>query len=183
MDKSINIAQKFEYSKYFWDLSEKALEETGNILKNPEHAKFQSRMVKLLSRCQSPKELFSIISKENFIKAWPKLRRSWVRINKESDFRDWWQTIYEEILKRQGKGKKIGGEPSLLFKGVGARIREARIDKEMSQQDLALAVGMEQPDISKIEEGKKNITLGTLARICKYLDYDFVIDKRISNED
>jgi len=170
--------EKFAYSKYFWDLNEKALKETENILKNPEHTKFQSRMVKLLSRCQRPEEFFSISSKENFIKAWPKLRRYWIRIDKESDFRDWWQTIYEEILKRQGKGKKIEGEPSLLFKGVGVRIREARIDREMSQQDLALAVGMEQPDISKIEEGKKNITLGTLARICKYLDYDFVILRR-----
>jgi len=63
-------------------------------------------------------------------------------VNKETDFRDWWQTIYEEIFKRQGKGKKIEGKPSLLFKGVGVRIREARIDREMSQEDLALTVGM-----------------------------------------
>jgi len=91
-------------------------------------------MVKLLSRCQSPEELFSIISKENFIKAWPKLKRYWVRVNKETDFRDWWQTIYEEILKSQGKGKK-------------------------------------------------NITLETLARICKCLDYELVIDKHVSNGD
>ena len=174
MDTNIRKAQKENsaYAKYFWDLNEKALRETKSILRNPKHAKFESRMIRILSRCQNPKEVFSIISKEDFIKAWPKLRRCWVRINKESDFRDWWQTIYEEILKRQGKGKTIEGEPSLLFKGVGVRIREARIDREMSQQDLALAVGMEQPDISRIEEGKKNITLGTLARICKYLDIE-----------
>jgi DNA-binding Xre family transcriptional regulator len=164
--------EKFAYSKYFWDLNEKALKETEDILRNSEHAKFQSRMIRLLSRCQSPKELFSVISKEAFIDTWPRLRRYWARIGKESDFRDWWQTIYEEILRSQGKGKKIAGEPSSLFKKVGVKIKEARIGRDMSQRDLALAVGMKQPDISKIEEGRKNITLGTLARICKYLDIE-----------
>lgn len=167
--------KKFTYSKYFWDLNEKALKETADILKNPEHSRFQPMMVKLLSRCQRPEEFFSIISKEDFVKAWPKLKRYWVRVNKETDFRDWWQTIYEEILKRQGKRKKVEGGPSSLFKGIGIKIREARIGKEMSQEDLALTVGMKQPDISKIEEGKKNITLETLARICKCLNIDFVI--------
>ncbi len=158
------------YSKYFWDLNEKALKETADILKDPGHAKFQSRMVKLLSRCQSPEELFSVISKEDFVKAWPNIRRYWVRIDKGSDFRDWWETVYEEIQKRQGKVKKVTGEPSALFRNIGTKIKKARIEKGMSQKDLAIAVGMKQPDISRIEEGKKNITLETLGRICKYLN-------------
>jgi len=162
--------KSFTYSKYFWDLSEKALKETQKILKNSEHSKFPSRMVKLLSRCQDPGELFSIISKKDFIKAWPKIRKFWIKIDKESDFRDWWQTIYEEILKGSGKRKKPEGKAPLLFKNIGKKIKEARVDKDMSQKDLALAAGMKQPDISKIEEGKKNITMETLARICRCLD-------------
>jgi DNA-binding Xre family transcriptional regulator len=165
-------AKKFAYSKYFWDLNEAALKDTENILKDPKHSKFQSRIVRLLSRCQDPKEVFSVISREDFIKAWPKLRRYWMKIDKESDFRDWWQAIYEEASKGDIKNKKSDSMPSLLFEKVGIKIREARIDREMSQKDLALAIGMQQPDISKIEEGKKNITLETLARICKYLDIE-----------
>jgi DNA-binding Xre family transcriptional regulator len=160
----------FAYSKYFWDLNEKALKETADILKDPDHDKFKQRMVRLLSRCQRPEELFSVISKETFVKTWPKLNRYWAKVEKTSDFRDWWQTIYEELLKRQGKAKKAMGGSSALFKNIGIKIRDARINKELSQKDLASAVGMKQPDISKIEEGKKNITLETLARICKYLD-------------
>jgi DNA-binding Xre family transcriptional regulator len=162
--------QSFKYSKYFWDLNETALKETASILNDPGDSKFQSRAIRILSRCQDPKELFSIISKKNFIKAWPKLRKRWAKIDKESDFRDWWQTIYEEVLGRQSKRKKIIGTPALLFKDIGLKIKEARIAKDMSQEDLALTVGMKQPDISKIEEGKKNITLETLARICRCLD-------------
>ena len=158
-----------EYSKYFWDLNDKALKETARILRSPGHDKFRSRMVKLLSRCQNPNEVFSIVSKEDFAGVWPGVRAYWVKVEKTSDFRDWWETIYEELLRKQGKNKKVIGSPSSLFKSIGVRIREARIDKEMSQKDLALAVGMKQPDISKIEEGKKNITLETLSRICRRL--------------
>ena len=48
-------------------------------------------------------------------------------------------------------------------------IRDARIQRGLSQKQLALRIGMKQPDISKIEEGKKNITLFTLNRLCRVL--------------
>ncbi|HPN72871.1 MAG TPA: helix-turn-helix transcriptional regulator [Candidatus Omnitrophota bacterium] len=162
-------SQTFDYSKYFWDLNDKALGETRRILKDTGHEKFTARMVKLLSRCQSPEEVFSVISKEDFAVLWPKLRAYWVKKEKLSDFRDWWETIYEELLRKQRKIKKPEGGSSGFLKGIGMRIKEARIDREMSQKDLALSAGMRQPDISKIEEGKKNITLETLSRICRCL--------------
>jgi DNA-binding Xre family transcriptional regulator len=158
-------------SKYFWDLNEKALRETKRILKNPDHPKFAIRMVTLLSRCDQPKELFSLISKKLFMEKWPKIRSYWVKITKESDFRDWWQTIYEQILDGFGrKSKKPKGKPSTLFLRVGKLIKEARVKNGLSQKELAVRTEMKQPDISKIEEGKKNITLTTLARIYTILD-------------
>jgi len=48
-------------------------------------------------------------------------------------------------------------------------IKEARVQKNISQKELALQTGMRQPDISMIEEGRKNITLQTLFRLCKVL--------------
>ena len=162
------------YSKYFWDLNEKAIKETADILKDPANGKFRSRMVKFLSRCQKVDDLFLVISKKEFIEAWPKLRRYWSRIEKRSEFRDWWQTIYEELMRREGGSKKTSPAFSLLFKEVGNQIRKKRVEKGMSQKDLALAVGMRQPDISKIEEGKKNITLETLTRLCKCLGIEVI---------
>jgi transcriptional regulator with XRE-family HTH domain len=61
------------------------------------------------------------------------------------------------------------GKPSRLFLKLGKIIAKARLDMGLSQAELAFKVGMKQPDISKIEEGKKNITLGTLTRLCKVL--------------
>jgi len=157
-------------SKYFWDLNKQALKETERILKNPAHPKFPGRLVTFLSRCQKPKELFSLISKKEFIEIWPKVKSYWIKIARESDFRDWWQTIYEQILEEYSLMQKIAeGKPSRLFLKLGKIIAKARLDMGLSQAELAFKVGMKQPDISKIEEGKKNITLGTLTRLCKVL--------------
>ncbi len=157
-------------SKYFWDLNEKALKETMAILKNPGHPKFAGRMITLLSRCDQPKELFSLLSKKEFITAWPKIRTYWVKLIRESDFRDWWETIYEQLLEERNLGEnRPKGRPASLFLKIGRMLKEARIQKGLSQKELAFSVGMKQPDISIIEEGKKNITLGTLTRLCKIL--------------
>lgn len=163
-------------AKYFWDLNRKALMETKMILRNPHHQKFVARLVTFLSRCDKPKELFALVSKKDFIRAWPMVRSYWSKIARESDFRDWWQTIYEQIAAEYIKNKKLNkGRPSLLFLKIGRRIRDARIQKKLSQGELASLAGMRQPDLSKIEEGKKNITLETLTRLCRALGINKLI--------
>lgn len=158
-------------AKYFWDLNKKALNETQGIIKNPKHPRYIPRMIVFLSRCDQPKELFSLISKRAFVETWPKIRAYWLKLERDSDFRDWWETIYEELLrKNKFRDKSPKGKPSILFSNIGNAIREARIQKGLSQKEMALIVGMEQPDISIIEKGKKNITLGTLSRLCKVLE-------------
>ena len=157
-------------AKYFWDLNERALKETQRALKNPKHPKFIMRMVTLLSRCDRPKELFSLITKKEFIENWPNIRSYWAKLARESDFRDWWETVYEQLLQKYGKKElKPKGKASVLFSKIGAMIKNARIEKNLNQKELAAWVGMKQPDISKIEEGKKNITIQTLASLCKIL--------------
>jgi len=156
--------------KYFWGLNEKALKETKEILKDPLHPRFPERTVTLLSRCDKPKEVFSLIPKQQFVEVWPKIRTYWIKHMRRSVFRDWWETIYEQISEsdREKQTKTIGRTPG-TFRAVGMKIREARIRKGLSQKQLALRIGMKQPDISRIEEGKKNITLFTLTRLCKVL--------------
>jgi DNA-binding Xre family transcriptional regulator len=157
--------------KYFWDLNKQALRETEGILQNVSHPKFLTRMVAFLSRCDKPRELFSIISKEKFIEVWPKIRSYWLKTSRNSDFRDWWETIYEQLLENfQHKYKRTLGKNPLFFQRFGQLIKQARISKDLSQKQLASNIGMKQPDISRIEEGKKNITLYTLMRLCKILD-------------
>ena len=156
--------------KYFWDLNQKALKETREIIKDPDHPKFAGRVVTLLSRCDKPDELFSIIPRRKFVETWPRIRTYWIKRIRRSDFRDWWETIYEQILEKdQHKQRKAKGGTPVTFRSLGIKIRDARIQKGLSQKQLALRIGMKQPDISRIEEGKKNITLFTLIRLCKVL--------------
>lgn len=158
-------------AKYFWDLNEKSLKEAEKILKSPKHPQFITKAVTFLSRCDKPEELFSILPKEKFVEIWPKVSSYWIKRTRESDYRDWWETIYEQLLEKyQLKQKNAKGKPAQFLQKFGVLIKEARIKKGLSQRQLALSIGMKQPDISGIEDGRKNITLYTLLRLCKILE-------------
>jgi len=159
---------KKEFAKYFWGFNDKALEEASEALRDINQARFAYYAVILLSRCDEPKEAFRFIRKDHFALAWPKIKSYWRRLKENSEFRDWWQAIYENMLEeKNGKTRAHKEKSSSYFKSIGAKIRESRIKLDMSQKELAGLSGIRQPDISKIEEGKKNITLETLIRICK----------------
>ena len=156
--------------KYFWGLNEKAIKEVKNIIRNPEHPMFVPRFFTLLSRCDNPKEVFSLITKEQFVEVWPKVRRYWIKMARADDFRFWWETVYEQLLEDRKRYRHPRGESMRIFKEIGVKIRDARIKKGWSQLDLAQRVGISQPDISAIEKGKKNITLETLIQLCRVLN-------------
>lgn len=156
--------------KYFWGLNPRAIKETERIIRAPHNPRFAERMFVFLSRCDKPRELFSIISKEKFIKSWPKIRRFWIKRRQAEDFRAWWETVYEKLIETQGVKRITKGPPSKIFKQIGDSIRTKRIENGLSQKDLAGRTGLKQPDISKIEQGKINITLETLIKLCKILD-------------
>ena len=56
--------------------------------------------------------------------------------------------------------------------GLGLRIKELRIKKNISQKDLAMECNFEKASMSRIEAGKTNITILTLYKIMTALDAD-----------
>jgi len=62
-------------------------------------------------------------------------------------------------------------DPKFLA-SLGGRIKELRLQKEMSQNDLAIQCNFEKASMSRIESGKTNITVLTLRRISKALEVD-----------
>jgi transcriptional regulator with XRE-family HTH domain len=60
-------------------------------------------------------------------------------------------------------------EPDLLVK-LGDRIKEIRVSKNMSQNDLAIECNFEKASMSRIESGQANPTVRTLYKICRALD-------------
>lgn len=55
---------------------------------------------------------------------------------------------------------------------LGARIKELRIEKNMTQNELAIQCNFEKASMSRIESGKTNITVLTLRKISKALEVD-----------
>ena len=53
---------------------------------------------------------------------------------------------------------------------VGSRIRELRLEKEISQQRLASECDFDKSNMARIEAGRSNITIGTLNKIVLALD-------------
>ena len=52
---------------------------------------------------------------------------------------------------------------------IGLKIKEIRENKNIPQQDLAAACNFEKSNMSRIESGRSNLTIGTLLTICSVL--------------
>ena len=78
------------------------------------------------------------------------------------------ETVYEN-------GKTIGTIKPPANVLVGNAVSEARANKGCSQMELSKATGIDQSDISKIERGVANPSVGTLTRIADALDTNLII--------
>ena len=78
------------------------------------------------------------------------------------------ETIYEE-----GEVVRIT-KPVVSFM-VGNAIAAARARKGLSQKELAESTGIDQSDLSKIERGLANPSLGTLSRIADAMDAELMV--------
>ncbi len=59
-----------------------------------------------------------------------------------------------------------------FLKVLGARIRELRMEKHMTQIELARECEFEKASMSRIESGQTNITILTLKRISDAMELD-----------
>ena len=57
---------------------------------------------------------------------------------------------------------------------LGEKIRTIRINKNMTQNELAIECDFEKASMSRIESGKSNTTIRTLCKICRALDIHIV---------
>jgi transcriptional regulator with XRE-family HTH domain len=58
---------------------------------------------------------------------------------------------------------------SSIAKNLGKKIKLVRVEKDMSQSDLAQAANIDSSHIGKIERGELNITVVTLFRLADAL--------------
>jgi DNA-binding XRE family transcriptional regulator len=63
---------------------------------------------------------------------------------------------------------------------IAYQLKELRLQKNITQQQLAEMVGIDKTQISKIEKGSRNLTIETIARIVHALGGTFDLNIKIS---
>lgn len=69
-------------------------------------------------------------------------------------------------------------ERSALARAVAVAVIRYRVQRELSQRDLAKVLGMEQPQVARLERGDVNPGMDTLMRIASGLGIEFTINVR-----
>ncbi|MEZ5926176.1 MAG: helix-turn-helix transcriptional regulator [Hyphomicrobiaceae bacterium] len=77
-------------------------------------------------------------------------------------------------LSRQAATKRVKPkETGLIDFVVGERLRDLRIERDISQRDLGQRIGVTFQQVQKYERGMNRITVARLAEICKSLNVGF----------
>ena len=167
---------------WLWDsrLDEKKVKK---ILEDENHPKFNLYTEKLLSRVSDPRVVFDFISEVSFCKKWPGIKR---RMKRDRWLRDrviFWQTMYERVYEKlKEKGIKIREHEEIKISQERLRlahqIRDIRMKSGYTQKDMAKRLGVIQQYISKIENGRENVSVDTLKRIADAFGRRVVINLR-----
>lgn len=61
---------------------------------------------------------------------------------------------------------------------IGLQIMEARQKNNITQQELSEKSGVNRTNIAKIENGKYNVSIDILSKICNALDCDIIVKSK-----
>ncbi len=62
-----------------------------------------------------------------------------------------------------------GKTATVVLRDLGLRIREMRLERNLTQEDMAVALGSDVRDYARIESGRRNATVRTLVKIAEEL--------------
>jgi len=164
---------------WLWD-SHLSEAEVRKIIRDGDNPRFNIYAQKLFSRVNDPKVAFAIIDEITFCRKWPVIKRQMQKDRWLSNRLVFWQTIYERILERFKKqGIKIRQFHGMAVpperEGIAQQIKDLRLNLGYTQKELAEKLGVIQQYISKIENGRENISVGTLKKIADALDKRLIV--------
>lgn len=87
--------------------------------------------------------------------------------------------LLNEIIGEQETPERIEFENELKADILAYRFKEIRKKRKMTQTQLAEKLGMEKGQISKIENGKLNLTLATINRLASALGVKISFDFQV----
>jgi DNA-binding XRE family transcriptional regulator len=159
----------------FWD-RKMDRKKAARILSDEHDRRFVELAALVLSRTNSPKEVFKdYLDKTVFCRNWRRIKRQ-MRINKWADTRIiFWGEIYRVLSSRLGKKAIKTSGPRIVdadpeLKRLADFIRETRKKQGFTQAELGKISKISQQTISFVEKGYVNISIRTLKKIADALD-------------
>lgn len=150
-------------------------------LKDPYNKDFIALAGLLLSRKNDPREIFKeYLDPRVFCERWASIKRK-MRQDKWAEPRIvFWQAIYNRLAEKYRKQGVVFRKEALpehpLCIEVGRMIGDIRREQGLSQKEFAMKIKVSQQLISRIEKGRENISLATLANIARAIDRQVRID-------
>jgi len=155
-----------------------------SILSDPKNKRFVQLAALLLSRKNNPKEVFQLLSKKDFCVYWAHIKKKMRKDAWNLPRITFWQAIFEKTkdkLEKKGEifkpGPRLRAEPVLAQ--VGKKIRDIRKSKGLTQKELAIRLNVSQQLVSRIEQGRENVSLLILNRISSSLGIKLGIDLQL----
>lgn len=168
---------------WLWD-RKITIEQAKSILKDSENKHFLSLSSLLLSRKNTPKEVFKIyLNPLVFLQNWIKIKRQMRKDAWNNPRIEFWQAIYEKLqekYKKKGiiilKKIRIAKPQDEFCKLIADKIRTTRKQKGLTQHALAKRLKISQQMISRIENGRENVSILTLKNIVNSLGAKLILD-------
>lgn len=91
---------------------------------------------------------------------------------------------HEELLAEQLRDDpefRAEWERTALARAVAVAVVRYRAEHDLSQRDLAVQLGMTQPQVARLERGEVNPSMDTLMRVAAGLGIELTIDIRPAN--
>lgn len=81
-----------------------------------------------------------------------------------------------------GTDKREAYEYELRMEIIGEMIKKARLERQMTQEELGKLIGVQKAQISKLENNANSATIDTVIRVFKALQADISFSVRLENQ-
>lgn len=88
----------------------------------------------------------------------------------------------DEFIGKKGTIERDQYEYELRMDVLGRMIKKARIERNLTQEQLGEKIGVKKAQISKLENSSNSATIGTIMKVFKALDADIKFNVKIENE-
>lgn len=73
--------------------------------------------------------------------------------------------IKDEFIGESGTDKRVQYEQQLQLEMMGEMIRKARLERNLTQEELGKLIGVQRAQISKLENNTTNVTMETILKV------------------